>query len=184
MVRARALASTGTRQEHPVAILDANLLFTTSSGQAVTSATTTNSTDTIDLGPLTAPNASGGSNTFRDIGAGEDIYLIGYLITGSVTTVTSPTVRFDLQTADDTGFSTNASVIATGTAVALPITTALAAAGQVMWQARLPSANFRRYLRCQIVTAGTITTASYTFVVGLAKSPDTFRAYADGITIS
>lgn len=166
-----------------MAIIDANLLFTTSSGQAITSATTTNSTDTIDLAPLSAPYAAGGSNSIRDFTVGQDVYVFLVLTTGSVTTVTSPTVRVDIQTADDTGFSTNASVVASGATVALPITTALAAAGQIMYVAKLPSGGYRRYLRAQIVTAGTITTASYTLVAGLAMGFDTVRYYADGITI-
>lgn len=166
-----------------MAILDSNLYFTTSSGQAITSATTTNSTDTIDLGPLTAPAASGATNTIRDIGIGDNVYVWLVLTTGSVTTVTSPTIRIDLQTADDTGFSTNASVQSVGTTIALPITTALAAAGQVLYVARLPVGNWRRYNRAQIVTAGTITTASYTVVAGLAMSFDAIKYYADAITI-
>ena len=143
-------------------LLDFNTIFTTQAGQAITSATTTNSTDTIDLSPLTAPIAAGGSNTFRDIGTGDNLFLVVTLLTGSVTTVTSPTIRVDIQTADDTGFSTNARVISVSPTVPLPTTTAAAAAGQRLIVMRLPSENMRRYLRAQIVTAGTITTASYT----------------------
>lgn len=166
-----------------MAILDANLLFTTSSGQAITSATTTNSTDTIDLAPLSAPYAAGGTNSIRDFTIGQDVYVFLVLITGSVTTVTSPTVRVDIQTADDTGFSTNASVVAVGATVSLPTTTALAAAGQVMYVAKLPAGGYRRYIRAQIVTAGTITTASYTLVAGLAMGFEAVRYYADAIAI-
>ena len=164
-------------------ILDLNTIFTTTAGQAITSATTTNSTDTIDLSPLTAPNAAGGSNTFRDIGTGDNLFLVVTLLTGSVTTVTSPTIRVDIQTADDTGFSTNARVISVSPTVSLPTTTAAAAAGQRLVVMRLPSENFRRYLRAQIVTGGTITTASYTVFAALVLNADAGLTYADGITI-
>lgn len=170
-------------------IIDANTLFTTSAGQAITSATTTNSTDTIDLSPLSAPNAAGGTNTFRDIGTGDNVFVFLNLTTGSVTTVTSPTIRIDIQTADDTGFSTNQRVIAVSPTVNLPTTTAAAVLGQRLVVMRLPTENIRRYLRAQIVTGGTITTASYTVVAGLVLSADagfntSSAAYADGITIS
>ena len=167
-----------------MAVLDGNLIFTTITGQAITSATTTNSTDTIDFAPLSAPfGGPGAVNTIRDVGIGDYQYLWAVLTTGSVTTVTSPTIRFDVQTADDTAFSTNASVQMTSIAVPLPITTALAAAGQILLVARLPSAAFRRYNRLQMVTGGTITTASYTVVAGLAFSFDQMRYYTDAITI-
>jgi hypothetical protein len=168
-----------------MAIIDTLTLFTTSSGQTITSATTTNSTDTIDLAPLSAPSASGASNSIRDIGTGAPNYLVAYILTTStVTTVTSPTIRFDIQTADDTGFSTNASVISTGTALALPATTAAIAqlSGPIL-VARLPTANFRRYNRLQIVTGGTITTASYVVVAGLQYDASALKYYADAITI-
>lgn len=164
-------------------ISDALLTFTGASGQAITSATTTNSTDTIDLSPLTAPNAAGATNTFRDIGTGDNLFLVVTLLTGSVTTVTNPTVRVDIQTADDTGFSVNARVISVSPTVALPTTTALAAAGQRLIVMRLPSENMRRYLRAQIVTAGTITTASYTIFAALVLNADAGLTYADAITI-
>jgi hypothetical protein len=164
-------------------ILDLNTIFTTTAGQAITSATTTNSTDTIDLSPLTAPNAAGGTNTFRDIGTGDNLYLVATLLTGSVTTVTSPTVRVDIQTADDTGFSVNARVVSVSPTVSLPTTTATAAAGARLIVMRLPTESFRRYLRAQIVTAGTITTASYTIFAGLVLNADAGLVYADGITI-
>jgi hypothetical protein len=78
---------------------DALLTFTGASGQAITSAATTASTDFIDLGPL------GFGNLIRDLGPGQDIFLVVLLTTGSVTTVASPTVTVNVQVDDNTGFS-------------------------------------------------------------------------------
>ncbi len=157
-------------------ITDALLTFTGASGQAITSATTTASTDSIDLGPL-------GTNLIRDIGAGEDVFLAVVLSTGSVTTVTSPTVTVNVQVDDNTGFSSATQVATTG-AINLPTTTAAAQAGRLIAQLKLPAADYERYLRLSFVTGGTITTASYTFQAFLTKDADQFRAYADAITIS
>ena len=167
-----------------MAVLDSNLIFTTITGQAITSATSTNSTDTIDFAPLSAPfGGPGAVNSIRDVGVSNHVFLWATLLTGSVTTVASPTIRFDVQTADDNAFSTNASVQMTTIAIPLPITTALAAAGQILFVGRLPSAGWRRFNRLQIVTAGTITTASYTIAAGLCFSIDEMRYYSDAITI-
>jgi len=157
-------------------ITDALLTFTGASGQTITSATTTTSTDHIRLDPL----ATG--NTVRDIGTGEDLYLVVSLTTGSVTTVTSPTLTVNIVTDDNTGFS-SALTIQTSGALSLPTTTAAATAGQ-RWILRLNPANFEEYVRLSFVTGGTITTASYTFDARIVMGVDAVRYYADAITIS
>lgn len=157
-------------------ISDSLLTFTGASGQAITSATTTASTDSIDLGPL-------GTNLIRDIGAGQDVYLVVALTTGSVTTVTSPTVTVNVQVDDNSGFS-SATQVATSGAVNLPTTTAAATAGALICALKLPAGAYERYLRLSFVTGGTITTASYTFQAFLTLDADVVRYYADALTIT
>lgn len=156
-------------------ITDARYRFTGASGQTITSATTTTSTDVVALFDAT-------DNAIQDIGVGTDIYLVAVLTGGSVTTVTSPTATINLQTDESDSFGSATQVFTSG-AIALPTTTAAAAAGDVLVAAKLPSADYEKYLRAQIVTGGTITTASYTFQVFLTLDIDKWRAYANRRTI-
>ncbi len=163
-------------------LVDSLLTFTGASGQAITSATTTASTDSIDIGPLISVGSLG-ANLVRDIGVGAAVYLVVVLTTGSVTTVTSPTLTVNVQGDDNTGFS-SPTTYASSVTVNLPTTTAAAAAGSTLIAMRLPSAAYERYLRLSFVTGGTITTASYTFQAFLTADADQVRYYSDAITIS
>lgn len=142
-------------------ILDAQNLF--SDAQAVTAAAA--STNSIDLGAA------------RNIGAGEELY-VGVIVDVALTDSGSDsTVAVSLEGDSTTTFTPDASQ-------ALFTIPALAAAGSKYFAKISPDfASNYRYIQLKYTPAGgDLTTGSFTaFIV---KNPDTFKAFADNITIS
>lgn len=101
-----------------------------SSQQALTA--TAGSTDVVDLGSA------------RNVGPGEPLWLV--MIARTAMTGTSPTLSVAVQTDDNSGFSSPASIVASQTFTAL-------AAGQMVALA-VPFAN-ERYLRANYTLGGT-----------------------------
>ncbi len=154
-------------------ILDKFLEF--SDAQAVTA--TAISTNVVDLYPL-------GGNASRDIGNGENIYLIVRTLAaatdvGSATNVDSDatlTVTFESSNAEDLSastvhFSTGALAFAT-----------FSPAGTQLARFKLPGGNYLRYLGVRYTVAnGPLTTG--TFDAFIVKDDQTYRSYAVGSTI-
>ena len=159
-------------------IVDKLLTFTGASGQAITSAATTATTDHIDTAPL-------GGNLGRNLGTGQRMELVLSIRAGSVTTVTTPTAQVIIQTDDNSSFS-SATTLLTSAAVALPTTSGTLAGNDIKQLLVIPlplTNSYERYVRCQIVTGGTITTASYTFDLSIVEAADAWVAKADAIDV-
>ena len=143
-------------------ILDKQNLF--SDAQAVTAAAA--STNVVDLGA-----------TLRDIGSGQDLYVVVScdvaMTDGSSDSTLAVTLEQD--TADTFGSATSLLTIGT-----FPATSA---AGTRFIVKLSPNLITERYLRLYYTPAnGNLSTGSFTGA--LVMDVDTFRAYADGITIS
>jgi len=147
-------------------ILDQQLLF--ADKQVVTA--TAAATNDIDLGPFTGGT---GVNPFRDIGAGEPIWLF-CAIGATDIAPGAATISVVLSTDADPAFGTP---VVLGPALAIP---AGAKAGQ-LFAARLNPANYERYLRATwTVTGGPLTTGTPT--LGIIWDANVWRAYASGFT--
>lgn len=130
--------------------------------QAVTS--TAASTDIIDLGAV------------RDIGNGEPLELV-ILVTESATASGAATVTFDLQTDDNSGFSSAATLASSGA-----IGKAALTAGTEVLRIEVPF-DVERYLRVYYTVAtGPLTAGKFTAF--LAHSRQANKAYASGFTVS
>jgi len=151
-----------------MAIIDRQNLF--SDGQVLSAAGTAASTDTIDLQPLYS--GIGGSNTARDLGVGEDIYL---QVNVSGVSGTSPTLTVALQTDDNSSF-TSATTLYTSSAVALP-----ASGGQVLIVC-LPYGDYEKFLRLNYTLGGTSPTA--TIKAALVRGVTAQKIYTDAVVIS
>ena len=137
-------------------------LNTFGTDQAVT--TTAPSTDVIDLGAV------------RDVGNGEPLELV-ILVTESVTASGSATVTFDLETDDNSGFS-SAAVLASSGAIGKAALTA----GTEVLRITVPL-NVERYLRINYTVAtGPLTAGKFTAF--LAHERQASKAYASGFTVS
>ena len=133
--------------------------------QAITA--TAASADTIDLGPL---GGTPTANLIRNIGVGEEIYLV-IRVGQAFNTLTSLTV--DVQTDDNTAFSSAAVVATTG---AIPL--AQLTANTVVRVFALPPANYERYIRLNYTVTGTNPTTG-TIDAFLTHDVQQWRAYAD-----
>lgn len=133
--------------------------------QAITA--TAASADTIDLGPL---GGTPTANLIRNIGVGEEIYLV-IRVGQAFNTLTSLTV--DVQTDDNTGFSSAATVATTG---AIPL--ASLTANTIVRVMALPPANYERYVRLNYTVTGTNPTTG-TIDAFLTHDVQQWRAYAD-----
>lgn len=148
-------------------ILDKFLEF--SDAQAVTA--TAISTNVVDLYPL-------GGNASRDIGSGENIYLIVRTLAAAtdVTSDATLTVTFESSNAEDLSastvhFSTGALAFAT-----------FSPAGTELARFKLPGGNYLRYLGVRYtVAAGPLTGG--TFDAFIVKDDQAYRSYAVGSTI-
>jgi hypothetical protein len=130
--------------------------------QAVTA--TAASTDIIDLGAV------------RDIGNGEPLELV-ILCTETATASGSATVTFDLETDDNSGFS-SAVVLASSGAIGKAALTA----GTEVLRVKVPL-NVERYLRINYTVAtGPLTAGKFTAF--LAHERQASKAYASGFTAS
>jgi hypothetical protein len=151
-----------------MAIIDRQNLF--SDNQVLASGTTA-STDILDLQPLFS-NTAFGSNTARDLGVGEDIYL-QVNVTGVAGT--SPTLTVALQTDDTSGFSTPVTLY-TSAAIPLP-----AAGGQVLI-ACLPYGDYEKFLRLNYTVGGTGSPAA-TVKAALVRGVTAQKIYTDAVAI-
>lgn len=143
-------------------ILDAQNLF--SDAQAVTAAAA--STNIIDLGAVR-----------REVGTGQDVYVVVSCDVAMTDASSDSTLAVTVQSDDAAAFgsATDRQTIGTFPAVSA-IGTRLIAKLQ-------PEALVERYIRLYYTPAnGNLSTGSFTAF--LTTDADSFRAYADGITIS
>lgn len=142
-------------------ILDAHNLF--SDAQAVTA--TANSTNVID------------SSVARDLGAGEEIYLVVMVDVAMTDSGSDSTVAVTLVTDDNASLSSKTTVQTIGTFAAT------SAAGSRFIAKLQPSALYERYIGVTYTVAGgDLSTGSFTAF--LTKNIDAYRAYADNSTFT
>ena len=120
-----------------------------SDAQAVTS--TAISSNVIDLqAALGGGTNIAGGNTLLDIGQGEDIYLVVQTVVTATDTGSDATLTVTLESATDAGLTTGAVVhLATAT---LAFATYSAAGSQIL-VAKLPIADYKRYLGVRYTVA-------------------------------
>ena len=152
-------------------ILDKFLEF--SDAQAVTA--TAISTNVVDLAPL---GNGVGTNTVRDIGAGEDLYLIVRTLTAAtdVGSDATLTVTFESSATENLNSSTvHFSTVALAFAAFSP-------AGTELVRIALPGGNYQRYIGVRYTVANGPLTAG-TFDAFIVKDAQSYRPYAVGSTI-
>jgi hypothetical protein len=142
-----------------------------SAGQAVTA--TALSTNVIDLGPTQ-------SGQRRDIGNGEEMWLVVQTNVAATDAGNDATLAVTLESADNEAISTNATVHYTTGALAFadfsPARTALAVI-------RIPNALYRRYLAVRFTVASGPLTGG-TFSAALVKDPQAYRSYLNNAPIA
>jgi hypothetical protein len=147
--------------------LDAKNEF--SDAQAVTA--TTISTNVVDLGA---------TNTLKDLGIGEDVYLIVLTQTACTDASSDATLTLTLESDSVANLATSPTVHYTTGALAFA---AYSAAGSVVAAIRLPSGNYERYLGVRYtIAAGPLTAGN--FDAFLTKDWQKFRAYANGVNFA
>lgn len=150
-----------------MAILDTLCEF--SDAQAVTS--TAISTNVMDLTS---------SNVLRDIGTGEDVYLVISTQTTCTDSGSDATVNFSLESDSTADLATSPTVHYSTGAVAFAN---YATAGTVVAAVRLPKGNYESYLGVRYTVASGPLTAGK-FDARLQIGIDSQRLYAAGSTIS
>jgi hypothetical protein len=152
-------------------IMDKFLEF--SDAQAVTA--TAISTNVVDLYPL-------GNNTVtnltRDIGTGENIYLIVNTLAAATDTGSDATLTITLESDDNTSLSSPTVHFSTA-ALAFA---AFSPAGTNLVKIKLPAGDYQRYLGVRFTVANGPLTAG-TFDAFLVKDAQAFTAYKAGFTI-
>lgn len=144
-------------------ILDALNEF--SDSQAVTS--TAISTNVIDLGPVT-------DNTLRDIGQGDDMWLIVVTAVTATDSGSDATLTITLESDSTANLATSATVHYSTAALAFA---SFATAGTVLVATRLPSGNYEQYLGVRYtVASGPLTSGA--FDAFLTDDPQLWRTYA------
>lgn len=143
-------------------ILDAFNEF--SDAQAVTS--TAISTNVIDLGPVT-------DNTLRDIGNGEEIYLVVTTNTACTDGGSDATLTVSLESDSVEALNSSATVHYTTGALAFA---AFKDAGSVLAMVRLPAGSYERYLGVRYTVASGPLTAG-AFDAFLTKDVQRWRDY-------
>ena len=151
-----------------MAIIDRQNMF--SDAQALSGSSAITSTDTIDLQPLYS--GVGGTNTSRDLGVGESVYL---QVTVSGVTGTAPTLTVAIQSDDNSSFNSPTTLF-TSAAIPLP-----AAGGQVLIVS-LPFGNYEKFLRLSYTMGGTAPVA--TVKAALVRGVEAIRNYTDAVVIS
>lgn len=142
-------------------ILDSQLVF--SDAQAITAAAA--STNTIDLGAA------------RDIGGGEQFFIVVTVVTAFTDTGSDSTLAVALQTDDNTSFSSATSSQVIGTF------SALSAVGTTLYMPIAPARANERYIRLYYTPAGgDLSTGAVDAYI--AKDLARFNPYADAITIA
>jgi len=141
-------------------IIDAQLEL--SSAQAVTAAAA--STNIVDLGAV------------RDIGTGEELYLVGVVTTTMDDTGDNSTLAVTLETDDNASFSSATSL---QTLFTFP---AVSAAGTIRY-ARIQPAAFERYIRGYYTPAnGNLSAGAFDLFV--TKDIQKYQSYASGFTVA
>lgn len=151
-----------------MAIFDRQNMF--SDAQLVSGTTATGSTDNIDIGPFYS--GVGGSNTVKDLGVGEDVYL---QVTASGVTGTSPTVTILIETDNNAAFS-SPTTIATYGPIALP------AAGGAVLNVCLPFGDYEQFVRLKYTQGGISPVATYK--AALVRGVTALKNYTDAVVIS
>jgi len=146
--------------------LDAKNEF--SDAQAVTS--TAISTNVIDLGA---------TNTLKDIGVGEDVWLVVLTQTAATDSGSDATLAVTLESDSTANLATSATVHYSTGALAFA---AFSPAGAVLAAVRLPSGSYERYLGVRYTVASGPLTAGK-FDAFLTKDVQKWQAYADAVTI-
>lgn len=140
-----------------------------SNSQAVTS--TAISTNVIDLGS---------TNTLKDIGSGESVWLVVRTIVAATDTSSDATLTVTLESDSAVGLDSSATVhLSTG---ALAFAT-FSPAGTTLMATRLPAGSYERYLGVRYTVASGPLTAGQ-FDAFLTKDYGSYRAYADNSTIA
>lgn len=150
-------------------ILDAENEF--SDAQAVTS--TAISSNVIDLGPVN-------HNTTRDIGTGEETYLVVITQTAATDTGSDATLTVSLESDSTADLATSATVHYTTGALAFA---AFSPAGTVLAMVRLPAGNYERYLGVRYTVASGPLTAG-NFDAFLTKDVQKYLSYANNAAIA
>lgn len=145
-------------------ILDTLLEF--SDAQAVTA--TAISTNVVDLGPVT-------DNVLRDIGTGEEVYLVVMTETAATDTGSDATLTVTLESDSTADLATSATVHYSSGALAFA---AFSPAGTRLVAVRLPAGSYERYLGVRYTVAAGPLTAG-TFNAFLTHDAQLYRAYAD-----
>jgi len=152
-------------------ILDKFLEF--SDAQAVTA--TAISTNVVDLAPL---GNGVGTNTVRDIGAGEDLYLIVRTLAAATDVGSDATLTVTFESSNAEALSASTVHFSTG---ALAFAT-FSPAGTELARFKLPGGNYLRYLGVRYTVANGPLTGG-TFDAFLVKDAQALRSYAVGSTI-
>ena len=152
-------------------IMDKFLEF--SDAQAVTS--TAISTNVVDLAPL---GNGVGTNTVRDLGNGETLYLVVRTVSPATDTGNDATLTVTLESSAAEALSASTVHFSTG---ALSFATFSPAGAQIAIT-DLPSGNYQRYLGVRYTVANGPLTGG-TFDAIIVKDPQTYRSYAVGSTI-
>jgi len=153
-------------------IMDKFLEF--SDAQAVTA--TAISTNVVDLYPLGNNQVT---NLTRDIGTGENIYLVVNTITAATDTGSDATLVITLESDDNTSLS---SPTVHYTSATLAFAT-FSPANTNLVKIKLPAGNYERYLGVRFTVANGPLTAG-TFDAFLVKDAQSFTAYKSGFSIS
>jgi len=152
-------------------IMDKLLEF--SDAQAVTA--TAVSTNVVDLYPLGNNQVT---NLTRDIGTGENIYLIVNTLTAATDASSDATLTITLESDDNTSMSSPTVHFSTA-ALAFA---AFSPAGTNLVKIKLPAGAYERYLAVRFTVASGPLTAG-TFDAFLVKDAQAFTAYKAGFTI-
>lgn len=150
--------------------LDSQLQF--SDAQALTA--TAASTNIVDTGPLSGSAA----NTSRDMFTGEALGVVITVDVAADATTGDETYQFDLQTDDNSGFS-SATVIATRTIAR----TALTLNSQHVIPVP-PEVNVEQFIRMNYVLGGTTPTITVTVHLQPLSMVQNYVSYADNIVIT
>ena len=146
--------------------LDAKNEF--SDAQTVTS--TAISSNVIDLGA---------TNTLKDIGTGQDVYLVVSTQTAATDSGSDATLTVTLESDSTANLATSATVHFSTGALAFA---AFSSAGSVLAAVKLPAGNYERYVGVRYtVGSGPLTAGK--FDAFLTTDVQSWRAYADNVTI-
>lgn len=153
-------------------ILDKFLEF--SDAQAVTA--TAISANVVDTYPL---GNGVGTNTVRDIGNGETVYLVVRTLTAATDVGSDATLAVTLESDSTVDLATSPTVHFSTGALAFA---AFSPAGTEIARIALPGGNYERYLGVRFTVANGPLTAG-TFDAFLVKDAQSYRSYAVGSTI-